>query len=65
MKTVSLIVLIKIIDQLYRFVFLLSEQHFSDVVRGEEFYNLSCSQVCELINSDQLSVSSEEMVNKT
>ncbi|XP_076805576.1 kelch-like protein 3 [Clavelina lepadiformis] len=39
-----------------------TEQHFSDVVRGEEFHNLSCQQVCELINSDQLSVSSEEMV---
>nr|XP_009862126.1 kelch-like protein 3 [Ciona intestinalis] len=39
-----------------------TEQHFTDVVRGEEFHNLSCQQVCELINSDQLSVSSEEMV---
>lgn len=39
-----------------------TEQHFSDVVRGEEFQNLSCQQVCELINSDQLSVSSEEKV---
>uniref|UniRef100_H2Y7B3 BTB domain-containing protein n=1 Tax=Ciona savignyi TaxID=51511 RepID=H2Y7B3_CIOSA len=39
-----------------------TEQHFSDVVRGEEFHNLTCKQVCELIRSDQLSVSSEEMV---
>jgi len=39
-----------------------TEQHFSDVVRGEEFQNLSCQQVCELIDSDQLSVASEEMV---
>lgn len=39
-----------------------TEQHFSDVVRGDEFHSLTCDQVCELINSDYLSVSSEEMV---
>jgi len=39
-----------------------TEQHFTDVVRGEEFHNLNVDQVCELIDSDQLSVNSEEMV---
>ncbi|XP_039247689.2 kelch-like protein 3 [Styela clava] len=39
-----------------------TEQHFTDVVHGEEFHNLSCEQVCDLINSDRLSVASEEKV---
>ena len=41
----------------------MTEQHFTDVVRGEEFHNLNVDQVCELIDSDQLSVNSEEMVS--
>lgn len=47
------------------FVFCLSEQHFFDVVQGEEFLGLSLQQVCSLISSDKLTVSTEEKVRKT
>lgn len=39
-----------------------SEQHFSEVVQGEEFLSLSLQQVCSLIASDKLTVSTEEKV---
>ncbi|KAL2089219.1 hypothetical protein ACEWY4_016118 [Coilia grayii] len=39
-----------------------TEQHFSEVVQGEEFMALSLQQVCSLIASDKLTVSSEEKV---
>ncbi|XP_062405495.1 kelch-like protein 3 isoform X1 [Sardina pilchardus] len=39
-----------------------AEQHFSEVVQGEEFMTLSLQQVCSLIASDKLTVSSEEKV---
>ncbi|CAA9994190.1 unnamed protein product [Nesidiocoris tenuis] len=38
------------------------EQHFSEVVEGEEFLSLSHHQVCKLICSDRLAVKSEEKV---
>uniref|UniRef100_A0AAY4E720 BACK domain-containing protein n=1 Tax=Denticeps clupeoides TaxID=299321 RepID=A0AAY4E720_9TELE len=38
------------------------EQHFSEVMLGEEFLALTLQQVCCLISSDRLTVSSEEMV---
>ncbi|XP_066901681.1 kelch-like protein 3 isoform X4 [Halyomorpha halys] len=38
------------------------EQHFSEVVEGEEFLALSHHQVCKLICSDRLEVQSEEKV---
>ncbi|KAG8520778.1 Kelch-like protein 2, partial [Galemys pyrenaicus] len=37
-------------------------QHFSDVVLSEEFLNLGIEQVCSLISSDKLTISSEEKV---
>ncbi|XP_072899190.1 kelch-like protein 2 isoform X4 [Hemitrygon akajei] len=37
-------------------------QHFSEVVLGEEFLNLGIDQVCGLIASDMLTISSEEKV---
>lgn len=40
----------------------LSEQHFTEVVQGEEFLGLSLQQVCSLIASDKLTVSTEEKV---
>lgn len=40
----------------------LSEQHFFDVVQGEEFLGLSLQQVCSLISSDKLTVTTEEKV---
>ena len=40
-----------------------TEQHFSEIVHGEEFLNLPAMQICELISSDQLTVASEEKVN--
>ncbi|ELW47181.1 Kelch-like protein 3 [Tupaia chinensis] len=51
----------------YNFVFLTSaffgtEQHFPEVMLGEEFLSLSLDQVCSLISSDKLTVSSEEKV---
>jgi hypothetical protein len=42
-----------------------TEQHFSEIVHGEEFLNLPAMQICELISSDQLTVPSEEKVNNT
>ncbi|XP_043554405.1 kelch-like protein 2 isoform X2 [Chiloscyllium plagiosum] len=39
-----------------------AEQHFSEVVLGEEFLNLGIDQVCSLIASDMLTISSEEKV---
>ncbi|XP_035669434.1 kelch-like protein 2 [Branchiostoma floridae] len=38
------------------------EQHFAEVVQGEEFLNLSINAVCNLIASDRLTVPSEEKV---
>ena len=42
----------------------LSEQHFTEVVQGEEFLGLSLQQVCSLISSDKLTVSTEEKVRQ-
>ncbi|XP_076877444.1 kelch-like protein 3 [Brachyhypopomus gauderio] len=39
-----------------------AEQHFSEVMLGEEFLGLSLQQVCSLISSDKLTVSTEEQV---
>ncbi|EDO46542.1 predicted protein [Nematostella vectensis] len=39
-----------------------AEQHFSEVVQGDEFLGLPFMQVAELISSDQLTVPSEEKV---
>uniref|UniRef100_A0A3Q3W9N2 BTB domain-containing protein n=1 Tax=Mola mola TaxID=94237 RepID=A0A3Q3W9N2_MOLML len=39
-----------------------AEQHFTEVVQGEEFLGLSLQQVCSLISSDKLTVSTEEKV---
>lgn len=39
-----------------------TEQHFTDVMVGEEFMALSLQQVCSLISSDKLTVSTEERV---
>uniref|UniRef100_A0A8C1U5Z4 Kelch-like protein 3 n=1 Tax=Cyprinus carpio TaxID=7962 RepID=A0A8C1U5Z4_CYPCA len=39
-----------------------AEQHFTDVMVGEEFVALSLQQVCSLISSDKLTVSTEEKV---
>ncbi|XP_072573427.1 kelch-like protein 3 isoform X3 [Paramormyrops kingsleyae] len=39
-----------------------AEQRFSEVVLGEEFLSLSLQQVCCLISSDKLTVSTEEKV---
>ncbi|XP_059377273.1 kelch-like protein 3 [Carassius carassius] len=39
-----------------------TEQHFTDVMLGEEFMGLSLQQVCSLISSDKLTVSTEEKV---
>lgn len=41
-----------------------AEQHFSEVVQGEEFLGLSLQQVCSLISSDKLTVSTEEKVRQ-
>nr|XP_028704700.1 kelch-like protein 2 isoform X1 [Macaca mulatta]XP_045248957.1 kelch-like protein 2 isoform X1 [Macaca fascicularis] len=41
---------------------LIFEQHFTDVVLSEEFLNLGIEQVCSLISSDKLTISSEEKV---
>uniref|UniRef100_A0A2K6M0J1 Kelch like family member 2 n=1 Tax=Rhinopithecus bieti TaxID=61621 RepID=A0A2K6M0J1_RHIBE len=38
------------------------QQHFADVVLSEEFLNLGIEQVCSLISSDKLTISSEEKV---
>ncbi|CAO2612264.1 Kelch-like protein 2 [Lemmus lemmus] len=37
-----------------------TERHFADVVLSEEFLNLGIEQVCSLISSDKLTISSEE-----
>ncbi|XP_078087058.1 kelch-like protein 3 isoform X3 [Mustelus asterias] len=37
-----------------------AEQHFPDVMLGEEFLSLNLDQVCSLISSDKLTVASEE-----
>lgn len=42
--------------------FFWTEQHFPEVMLGEEFLSLSLDQVCSLISSDKLTVSSEEKV---
>ncbi|XP_029112971.1 kelch-like protein 3 isoform X2 [Scleropages formosus] len=39
-----------------------AEQHFSEVMLSEEFLGLSLQQVCSLISSDKLTVSTEEKV---
>ncbi|XP_065814889.1 kelch-like protein 3 isoform X2 [Labrus bergylta] len=39
-----------------------AEQHFTEVVQGEEFQGLSLQQVCGLIASDKLTVSTEQKV---
>uniref|UniRef100_A0A8C9RM30 Kelch like family member 2 n=1 Tax=Scleropages formosus TaxID=113540 RepID=A0A8C9RM30_SCLFO len=39
-----------------------AEQHFSEVVQGEEFLNLGIEHVCSLIASDKLTIPSEEKV---
>lgn len=44
------------------FQFFGTEQHFPEVMLGEEFLSLSLDQVCSLISSDKLTVSSEEKV---
>nr|UZH44864.1 kelch-like protein [Carassius gibelio]WEX30254.1 Kelch-like protein 3-A [Carassius gibelio] len=46
-------------EQVYLFQ---AEQHFTDVMLGEEFMGLSLQQVCSLISSDKLTVSTEEKV---
>lgn len=38
------------------------EQHFPDVMLGEEFLTLNLDQVCSLISSDKLTVATEEKV---
>lgn len=49
-------------SELLLFFFFLTEQHFPEVMLGEEFLSLSLDQVCSLISSDKLTVSSEEKV---
>lgn len=44
-------------------LFLYLEQHFAEVVQGEEFLGLSLQQVCSLFSSDKLTVSTEEKVS--
>ena len=39
-----------------------TEQHFCEVMLGEEFLGLTLQQVCSLISSDKLAVSTEEKV---
>lgn len=45
-------------------MFLFLEQHFTEVVQGEEFLGLTLQQVCSLISSDKLTVSTEEKVSR-
>lgn len=45
-------------------LFLFLEQHFTEVVQGEEFLGLTLQQVCSLISSDKLTVSTEEKVSR-
>lgn len=49
-------------QQLQQYAQAYTEQHFSEVVQNEEFLNLTAAQVCQLICSDQLTVTSEEQV---
>lgn len=42
-----------------------TERHFADVVLSEEFLNLGIEQVCSLISSDKLTISSEEKASET
>lgn len=46
----------------FHFLIFGTEQHFPEVMLGEEFLSLSLDQVCSLISSDKLTVSSEEKV---
>nr|XP_008116334.1 PREDICTED: kelch-like protein 2 isoform X2 [Anolis carolinensis] len=39
-----------------------AEQHFTEVVLTEEFLNMGVEQVCSLISSDKLTITSEEKV---
>ncbi|XP_069052302.1 kelch-like protein 3 isoform X1 [Lepisosteus oculatus] len=48
--------------QLLRQAHTYAELHFSEVMLGEEFLGLNLQQVCSLISSDKLTVSSEEKV---
>uniref|UniRef100_H3CPM2 Kelch-like family member 3 n=1 Tax=Tetraodon nigroviridis TaxID=99883 RepID=H3CPM2_TETNG len=48
--------------QLLRQAQAFAEQHFTEVVQGEEFLALSLQHVCSLLASDQLTVSTEEKV---
>ncbi|KAF3838725.1 hypothetical protein F7725_010493, partial [Dissostichus mawsoni] len=48
----------QLLDQAHAY----AEQHFSEVVQGEEFLGLSLQQVCSLISCDKLTVSTEEKV---
>ncbi|KAF7228584.1 kelch-like protein 3 isoform X2 [Nothobranchius furzeri] len=48
----------QLLDQAHAY----AEQHFCEVVQGEEFLGLSLQQVCCLISSDKLTVSTEEKV---
>ncbi|KAM7163003.1 kelch-like protein 3 isoform 5-T5 [Macrochelys suwanniensis] len=55
----------KLIDYIYTAEIEVTEenvQHFPEVMLGEEFLSLSLDQVCSLISSDKLTVSSEEKV---
>ncbi|XP_069055369.1 kelch-like protein 3 isoform X3 [Pleurodeles waltl] len=55
----------KLIDYIYTAEIEVTEenvQHFPDVMLGEEFLSLNLDQVCSLISSDKLTVSSEEKV---
>ncbi|XP_071483433.1 kelch-like protein 3 [Diadema setosum] len=49
-------------SDLYHYAQNYTMQHFSAVVRSDEFFALSAAQVCELISSDHLTVHSEEEV---
>ncbi|KAK1904444.1 Kelch-like protein 3 [Dissostichus eleginoides] len=49
----------QLLDQAHAY----AEQHFSEVVQGEEFLGLSLQQVCSLISCDKLTVSTEEKVS--
>nr|XP_015205271.1 PREDICTED: kelch-like protein 3 isoform X2 [Lepisosteus oculatus] len=48
--------------QLLRQAHTYAELHFSEVMLGEEFLGLNLQQVCSLISSDKLTVSSEEKI---
>lgn len=46
----------------FYFMYLLTEQHFTEVVGSEEFLNLGMEQVSSLIASDKLTIPTEEKV---